>query len=443
MNLIKQVREKCGEDFPILFKFTLTHEIPGGRTIGEGLKIAKMLEEAGVDALHVDRGCFEVWYKPIPTVYDEDATKVDLAAKVKEIVNIPVFCDGKLDDPIVAENAVREGKVDYISLGKQSIADPEWPNKVKSGRFDDIRYCIYCNECLLGILEGRHTACSVNPRCGFENISQVTAAEEPKTVLIVGGGIGGMQTAITAADRGHKVTIWEKSDELGGLGIAAAAPDFKKSVKKYIQYLRNQVMKRNVNVVYNKEATVEDIVRFAPDKVVLATGAVPLLPPIEGLKDNPKVAMAVDCLVDKCETGDKVVVIGGGLVGSETAIYLAEKGKDVTLVEMLHKLVPKEVINANNEQRLNVKIQEAGVKVMLNTKVCCIDEEQVTVEKDGTKENIPYDTVIIATGMKANDQLEEELAKLIDEVYVIGDADSPRKIWNAVHEGFHVAKNML
>ena len=201
-----------------------------------------------------------------------------------------------------------------------------------------------------------------------------------------------MQTAITAADRGHKVTIWEKSDELGGLGIAAAAPDFKKSVKKYIQYLRNQVMKRNVNVVYNKEATVEDIVRFAPDKVVLATGAVPLLPPIEGLKDNPKVAMAVDCLVDKCETGDKVVVIGGGLVGSETAIYLAEKGKDVTLVEMLHKLVPKEVINANNEQRLNVKIQEAGVKVMLNTKVCCIDEEQVTVEKDGTKENIPYDT---------------------------------------------------
>jgi 2-enoate reductase len=443
LNLIKQVREKCGEDFPILFKFTLTHEIPGGRTIGEGLKIAKMLEEAGVDALHVDRGCFEVWYKPIPTVYDEDATKVDLAAKVKEIVNIPVFCDGKLDDPIVAENAVREGKVDYISLGKQSIADPEWPNKVKSGRFDDIRYCIYCNECLLGILEGRHTACSVNPRCGFENISQVTAAEEPKTVLIVGGGIGGMQTAITAADRGHKVTIWEKSDELGGLGIAAAAPDFKKSVKKYIQYLRNQVMKRNVNVVYNKAATVEDIVRFAPDKVVLATGAVPLLPPIEGLKDNPKVAMAVDCLVDKCETGDKVVVIGGGLVGSETAIYLAEKGKDVTLVEMLHKLVPKEVINANNEQRLNVKIQEAGVKVMLNTKVCCIDEEQVTVEKDGTKENIPYDTVIIATGMKANDQLEEELAKLIDEVYVIGDADSPRKIWNAVHEGFHVAKNML
>ena len=153
--------------------------------------------------------------------------------------------------------------------------------------------------------------------------------------------------------------------------------------------------------------------------------------------------MAVDCLLDKYDIGEKVVVIGGGLVGSEAAIDLAEKGRDVTLVEMLHKLVPKEVINANNEQRLNLKIKEANVKVMLNTKVCCIDEEQVTVEKNGVKQTIPYDNVIIATGMKANNELEEELEKVVDEVYVIGDADSPRKIWDAVHEGFHVAKNML
>jgi 2-enoate reductase len=443
LNLIKKVKEKCGDDFPILFKFTLSHFIEGGRTIEEGMKIAKMLEEAGVNALHVDQGCFEVWYKPIPTVYDDDATKIDLTAKVKEIVNIPVFCDGKLSDPQVAIDAVASGKVDYISLGKQSIADPDWPNKVKEGRFDDIRHCIYCNECLLGILEGRHTACSVNPRCGFENFSEVTPAKEPKKVLIVGGGIGGMQTAITAAERGHKVTIWEKSDELGGLGIAAGAPEFKLAVKRYLKYLVNQTLKNNINVVYNKEATVEDIVKFGADKLVLATGATPIIPPIEGIKGNSKVGTAKDYLLGKYNVGDKVVVIGGGLIGSETALDIKLKGKDVVLVEMLNKLVPKEVINANNEQRLNNKIQEAKVDVRLGTKVCSIGENEVVIEKDGVRESVPYDNVIIAVGMKANNSLKEELAKILDDFYVVGDAESPRKIWDAVHEGFHVAKNLL
>ncbi|MEA4846680.1 MAG: NAD(P)/FAD-dependent oxidoreductase, partial [Clostridiaceae bacterium] len=443
LNLIKKIKEKCGNDFPISFKFTVTHLIEGGRTVEEGLKIAKMLEEAGVSLLHVDQGCFEVWYKPISTVYDEDANKIDIAAKVKEIVSIPVYCDGKLGDPQVAIDAIASGKVDYIALGKQSIADPDWPNKVKAGKFDDVRHCIYCNECLLGILEGRLVACAVNPECGFENFSQVTPAKEPKNILVIGGGIGGMQTAITAAERGHKVTIWEKNKELGGLGIAAGAPDFKIPVRRYLKYLTNQTLKYNINVVYNKEATVESVLKFGADKVVLATGATPIIPPIEGLKGNSKVGTAKDYLLGKYNVGSKVVVIGGGLIGSETALDISGKGKDVVLIEMLNKLIPKEVINANNEQRLNNLMQNSTVDVRLGTKVCSIGENAVVIEKDGQKESVPYDNIILAVGMKANNSLEQDLAKVIDELYVIGDAESPRKIWNAVHEGFHVAKNLL
>jgi 2-enoate reductase len=444
LNLIKQVKAKCGDDFPLFFKFTLTHLIEGGRTIEEGLQIAKMLEAAGVSALHVDQGCFEVWYKPISTVYDEYANKLDAAAKVKEIVNIPVFCDGKLGDPQVAIDAIQSGKVDYIALGKQSIADPEWPNKVKAGAFDDVRHCIYCNECLLGILEGRLVACAVNPECGFENFSQITPTQDPKKVLIIGGGIGGMQTAITAAQRGHQVTIWEKTDALGGLGIAAGAPVFKLAVRKYLQYLTNQTLKHsNIRVVFHKEATVEKVVKFGADKVVLATGATPIIPPIEGLKDNPKVGTAKDYLLEKYNVGRKVIVIGGGLIGSETALDLAGKGKQVVLIEMLNKLVPKEVMNYNNEQRLNNLMDNSTVDVRLGTKVCRIDEHEVTIEKDGQTESLHYDSILLAVGMKANNSLEEGLYNAVDELYVIGDAEAPRKIWNAVHEGFHVAKNRL
>lgn len=447
LNLIKKVKEKCGEDFPILFKYTLTHLIEGGRTIEEGMKIAKMLEAAGVAGLHVDQGCFEVWYKPIPTVYDDFGTKLDLASKVKEIVNIPVSCDGKLDDPVVAMDAIASGKVDFVSLGKQSIADPFWPNKVKEGRFDDVRACIGCNDCLLGILKGRLVQCSVNPEVGYENFTQLKAKKtgsDPK-VLIIGAGIGGMESAITAARRGYQVTIWEKEAIAGGLGNAAAAPYMKASVKNYVKYLDNQIKKLSdrVTVIYNKCATLENVMRFAPDKIIVATGASSVIPPITGLQDNPKAGVATDYLLGRRKAEGNVVVIGAGLVGCETALDLAHKGNSLTVVEMLHKIVAKDEINANNEMKLNQLIQDAGLTMMFNTCVKRVTDQEVVVEADGKEIFLPYDSILVAAGMRSNDSLAEELFAHFDCVIVIGDANKPGKIMEAVHQGYSAANNML
>jgi len=449
LNLIKQVKEKCGDDFPILFKFTLTHLIVGGRTIEEGLKIAKMLEEAGVAGLHVDQGCFEVWYKPIPTVYDDFGTKIDIASKVKEVVNIPVFCDGKLDDPEVAMEAVKSGKVDYISLGKQSIADPQWPNKVKAGRFDDVRACIGCNDCLLGILKGRLVQCSVNPEVGYENFTQLkpekSASSSDKKILIIGAGIGGMESAITAARRGYCVTLWEKEAKTGGLGNAAAAPYMKTSVKNYVNYLDTQVKKyaHKITIVYNKEASLESVKRFNPDKIIVATGASAIIPSIPGLKNNPKVGTAIDYLQGDFQAQGKILVIGAGLVGCETALDLAHKGNNLTVVEMLGKIVAKDEINGNNEMKLNQLISDAGLNMLFDTQVKEVKNNEVVIEHDGKQSTLAYDYILVAAGMCSNNKLAQELYDCFDDVYVIGDANEPGTIMEAVHQGYSAANNML
>lgn len=447
LNLIRKVKEKCGDDFPILFKFTLTHHIEGGRTVEEGLKVAKMLEEAGVAELHVDQGSFERWYIPIPTVYDEFGTKLDGAAMVREIVNIPVSCDGKLDDPAVAKQAILDGKVDYISLGKQSIADPEWPNKVRANKLDEIRSCIGCNDCLLGILKGRLVQCAVNPTVGFENFTRLKPrTEDDQKLLIIGAGVGGIECAATAAERGYDVTIWEKEDQAGGLGNAAAAPYMKESVKNYIKYLENRLDKYadKITVEYNKTATLDNIKRFNPDKVVVATGASALIPNIPGLKDNPKVSTAVDYLQRRVKPEGKIVVIGAGLVGCETALDLAaSKDNQLTIVEMLDKIVAKDEINYNNELRLNKYLADESVTLHFNAQVKELTENEVVVNQNGQELRLPYDHVLVATGMKSNYDLAEKLFDEFQDVYVIGDANKPGRIMEAVHQGYAVANNMF
>lgn len=445
LELIKNVKEKCGEDFPVLFKYTLTHGIEGGRTVEEGLEIAKILEKAGVAALHVDVGCFEVWYRPIPTVYDEFGTKVDYAAMVKKVVDIPVSCDGKLDDPDVAMKAVAEGLVDYVSLGKQSIADPDWPNKVKAGKFEDIRSCIGCNDCLLGILRGRLVQCAVNPHVGFENFTHLKKSADQKRVLIIGGGIGGMQSAITAAQRGHMVTIWEKETRLGGLGIAAGAPVVKQSVRNYVAYLETQVRKSSdrISVVLNKCADLDAVQKFNPDQIIVSTGSKPVALPVDGLKDNPQVAPATDYLLGRYAPKGDVVVIGAGLIGCESALQLAMDGHTVTVVEMLGKIVAKDDINANNEMKLSKLLADNSVKLIFNAKAKKFDAKGMTVEVDGKEKVVACKTVLVAAGMKSNDALVEQLYDHFDHVHVIGDANKPGRIMEAVHQGYAVANNMF
>ncbi|MFP3437123.1 NAD(P)/FAD-dependent oxidoreductase [Pantoea sp. SIMBA_133] len=445
LNLIRQVQKKCGSDFPVMFKHTLTHLIEGGRTIEEGLEIAKILEEAGVCAFQADVGCFEHWYKPIPTIYDEFGGKLEAAKRLKDTVNVPVICDGKLDDPAIAQAAIEKGMVDYVSLGKQSIADADWPNKVKSGQLEDIRYCIGCNECLLGLAEGRLIECAVNPRAGYENFSDLTQTSEPRNLLIIGGGIAGMQAAITAADRGHQVTLWERSDKLGGMGKPASVPRFKKSVALYLQYLITQVYKRseNIRVYLNKEATPEAVKKFNPDKIIIATGAVQKMPVIPGIIDNKNVIFATDFLMNEESKNEDIVIIGGGLNGCETALHILEMGGNVTLIEKEDKLFPNDNQSINNLQKISNLMENSSAKIILNSQITDITENEIKLATEGNHHSLPYGTILLSAGVHQNPELANQLYDSFEEVYVIGDADHPGNFLTAVRTAFDVSRNMI
>lgn len=341
--------------------------------------------------------------------------------------------------------AVSEGLVDYVSLGKQSIADPEWPNKVKAGRFEDIRSCIGCNDCLLGILRGRLVQCAVNPRVGYENFTQLKPATNNKRVLVIGGGIGGMQSAITAAQRGHSVTIWEKETRLGGLGIAAGAPSVKQSVRNYVAYLETQVRKNSekITVTVNKCADLESVKKFNPDEIIVSTGSKPIDLPVEGMKDNDKVGAATEYLLGTYEPKGDIVIIGAGLIGCESALQLAMDGHTVTVVEMLGKIVAKDDINANNEMKLAQLLADNKVQFFFTAKAKKLDSKGLTIELEGKEKLIPCDTVLVAAGMKSDDKLAELLFDHFDNVHVIGDANKPGRIMEAVHQGYAVSNNMI
>jgi len=446
LNLIAGAQETCGKDFPIIVKFTVTHCIEGGRSVEEGIEVAKRLEKAGVAALIADQGFTDVWYKNIPTVYNGYGSKIETAAKVQKAVNIPVGCDGNMGDPAIARKAVQEGKISLVLMGRQCIADPDWPKKVMAGNYDDIRYCIGCSECMNDEVYGRYNSCSINPSVAFENFSEVKPAEEPKNVLVVGGGPGGMETALTAAERGHKVTIWEKDSRLGGVANGAGKPRFKLMVRNYIRYMINQVMKNsNITVVYNKKATSDNIRDFGADKIVLAIGGVQSVPPIPGLKNNPNVDTAVSYMTDHTDADGNVIIIGAGLVGTETALDLQEKGRHVVLVEALGGIAVNDNMQMNNRMMIEKMVADSNLETHFNTMVKRAEADRLIIEEDGKESEIPYDKILVATGMRANLGLQEELEPYysFDELFTIGDAAQKGLIKNAVHQGFGVAKNQL
>ncbi len=440
VECIESIRKNVGPEFPILVKFTPVHRVEGGRELDEGLEMAKILESAGVDALHVDVGCYEAWYKAISTVYQEEGHQMDVVEAVKKTVSIPVLGQGKMFDPEKAEKAIKEGVTDYVVLGHQMLSDPHWANKVKAGDFEDIIPCIGCNECLLAGFSGKHYYCGVNPLCYAEGDYQLPEkTDEKKSVLVVGGGPGGMSTAITAAKRGFEVELWEKDSKLGGNLWAAGLPTFKNDVLKLITYMERQLDKLGVDVKLNKEGSHQDIPAGKYDKVVIATGSNPIMPPIEGIENA---SPANDYLVGMKKPGKRVVVIGGGLVGCETAAYMKETADEVTIIEMLGDILAIADHCLNNDQALRDMIKERNIAVVGNAKVKKIEKDRVIYTKDGEDHAVYCDTVIVAAGFKSENRLEDELYDKMDNIVVVGDAEAPRKILNAVHEGYHTVRIM-
>ncbi len=435
VECVKAIREAVGPDFPILFKYTPVHGVPGGREIEEGIAMSKILEEAGVDALHIDTGCYEAWYKAINTVYQEPGTQIDVAAEIKKHVNLPVLSQGKMNDPADAEAALQAGKADMIGLGHMAICEPEWVNKVKRQETYDIRPCIGCNECLYAGFTGKILHCAVNPHAFAEDYYPVTSGDPNKRILVVGAGPGGILAALTAAERGMQVDLWEKENELGGLLLAAGGPRFKKDVKDYVDYLVGKVYRSNINVSLMKEATPENVLAGQYDKVIVATGASPVMPGIDGI-DEDFVIGANDILTDKKSYGKEVVVLGGGLVGCETACHVAEKADNVTIIEMLPEILMTVNHSTNNDQALRALMEECEINTITNAKIVSFKDNAVVYEVDGQEKTIKADTVAIAAGYKSRTSLYDQISDKVD-CQIVGDAETPDNILTAVHHGFN------
>jgi len=440
LEILERTRDKVGSNYPILCRINGDDYIEGGLTLEETKKIAQMLEAAGVDVLHISGGIYD---SPVPVTSGPMALSrghmVHLAAGIKKVVDVPVIAVGRINDSELAEKILQEGKADLISMGRALLADPELPEKAVAGALDDIRSCTACDECIARLSFNEDIACSVNAALGREEDYRIRKAEVPKKVLIVGGGPAGMEAARVSALRGHEVVLYEKSDRLGGQLNLAVVPSHKEEMKSVTQYLENQIRKLGVKVVLNEEATPLLVEKIKPDVVFMATGSVPTIPEILGVKGD-HVVTAHDVLAGKAVVRERVVVVGGGMVGAETAEFLAEKGKKVTILEMLRRIgmdmVPMAIL------MLYQRLKKLGVAMITNAKVEEITEEGVVYEKDGEKQTVKADNVVLAVGTKPNVGLMKALEDKVSELYAIGSAKEPGNVLEAIHGGSRLAREI-
>jgi len=438
LEVVRAVRQAAGPDFPIVYRISADEKVPGGLTLDETKTVAKRLEDEGINAVHVSAGVYAsaVWI--IQPMALPRACLADLAQGIKSAVKIPVVTVGRINDPDLAETLLAEGKADLIAFGRQLLADPETPKKIVEGRAGEVRRCIACCQgCIDELFLDHPITCTVNPRTGFEREFAFNKAKRSRKVLVIGGGPAGMEAARVAALRGHNVTLWEKSSNLGGQLPLASSPPQKGEFATFTDFLIKELSRLKVNVVLNKEAGIDAVRSENPDAVVVAAGAVQLGADVPGA-DGKNVLMSWDVIAGKTQPGNKVAVIGGGLVGSETAEYLAEKGHKVTIVEMLPKIASD--VGSLVGALLLDRLSKHGVELVTGAKLVSIGEHDVTVQKDEEKETLTgFDSVVIAIGSLPNDDLAERLEGAGIDYYVIGDAVRPRRITHAVFEGMKAA----
>ena len=442
METVDAIRSVVGPDFPITYRISLDHRFPGGRTIEESMKILDVLDKCGIDAFDIDAACYETMDYIFPTRYTGEACMAYVCEEARKHLTKPIINTGNHS----MESAVallESGNADIAQFGRQSIADPQFANKLREGRREDVRPCIVCNEECIGRIFGRLTqlSCTVNPSVGFETAMEVKPVSKPTNVVVIGGGPGGLEAARCAAERGCSVTLYEKGDKIGGTFLTIATGDFKWRIPQLIEWYGVQLKKLGVKVVLNAEIKADDPVLKSADAIFVATGSKSVMPNIPGI-DNKKVVDVVDIHKNGMPEGERVVICGGGLSACDTAIeYGAKGGRKFTIVEMLPQLASDVmVVNKISIDRL---LNEYGVEQLTSTTVIGITDEGVKVEHEGEKRVITADVIVAAFGRGRS----LELADAVQNEYptktvIIGDCMKPAKAGSAIREGFYAAMSL-
>ncbi len=447
-QIVKGVKEACGEDFIIGFKLSAHEQLKGGVDEKLAVRIARHMENVGVHYIHAAAtssipGLLRVEsdFPSDPSIYSPPGVLVQLAEKIKKAVSIPVIATGGITDPDFAERILEENRADLVAIGRALIADPEWPVRAKAGLA--IKYCIKCNICHKRLWNKKCVKCTVNPAVGEEQRFEVKKKISKKRVVIVGAGPAGMETALMAAQRGHEVILYEEKDKVGGKMVLGSIPPFKPEMGKLLEYYETSVVKSNIDVkLEQKIASVDEISAENPEVIILAVGADLIVPELPGV-DGDNVLTVLQLFENETpDIGRDVVVIGAGLVGCETSWYLSTLGKSIKLIDILSMEELLQDEHPTNRLTLLRNMEKAGVNILERRKAKRISEEGVIVEKaEGGEEFLNAENVILATGFQPKAELRDAILKAFPEaeVFQIGDCRETGKLYEAIHEGYHTA----
>jgi len=436
-EIVQEVRRRVGSDFPVSFKISAQEFVPGGLTVEESIEILKILEGAGIDIVQVSAGNDATPEWICQPMFMKKGCLTDSAASIKHALKIPVMAVGRINDPFLADKIIKENTADLVCMGRGLLADPEMPIKAREGRLEEIRSCLACNTCLESIFRKGRVECLVNPVLGRETHLNFRPALKTRKIMVIGSGPGGLNAAWVAAKRGHEVHLFEKKEAIGGKLIVGSVPGFKKEISSLIKFLITQTRMSGVKFHLNCEVTPALIRAANPDVVILAAGAMPLLPPVEGI--DKQLVVSVDDIMDgRQPDGDRIVVIGGGASGCETALYLAELGCNVAVVEMRSEMAAN--VEAITRKVILKKLEENKVTMLAGFKLVRILDNGVEISgSDGAEIFIEADRVFIAVGNQPDTRLYRQISLSGSgpgyEIHRIGDCMEPRSIKEAIYEG--------
>lgn len=437
MEVYGAVRNAVGRDFPVIVRLSGDELVKGGLTIKDTIVIAKALEQAGADALHISAGNYASYGKGlmISPMAVPDGPLVRLSAAVKKAVGIPVITVNKIRTPKMAESILARKQADFIAIGRSLLADPDWPKKVQEGREDEVSRCIACNQgCISRLFENKDVWCTVNPEAGREHLfaKGLVMKTKRKHVVVVGGGPAGMEAARIAARKGHRVDLFEEHSALGGQLIAAAAAPYREGWEELRQDMMREIKQLGVDVRLRTTFTADHAKRMKPDAVIVAIGSSSKVPMIPGI-GRTNVVSARDLLEKKAKAIGKVVIAGGGCMGAQTAEYLAQQGHKVSIVEATGNIAMEAPVD--DRLLLLARLEKQGVKIYKETKLMGIGQKSVAIEDHHKAATLQADTVVLCLGSIPNDTLAEEIKQYVKHVYIIGDALEARRVTDAILEG--------